>query len=77
MSSKNQIFEKGNQVRYLVDMQVYTVEHVTQTAGTPNQRFYTIKLHGRYLWLWNLDSPAITHTFSEDYAKENLELLKQ
>lgn len=74
--NKNQLFEKSQKVRFSVDNQVYTVEHVTQTAGTPSERFYVIKLAGRYAWLSPFGSPAITHTLPEGYAAETLSPIK-
>ncbi len=70
------LFKQGARVKYSVDGLIYTVEHVTEVGGTPNERFYIIKLAGRYRWLWQFtESPAITHTLPEGYAKKTLTLL--
>jgi hypothetical protein len=72
---KDPAFKVGDPVRYSVDKQKYTVEAVTQTAGTPTERFYVIRLLGRYGWMSPFGAPAITHTLPEGYALQVLQKL--
>lgn len=72
-----QLFERGQHVKYSVDNQRYIIEHVTQTAGTPSERFYVLRLFGRYSIISPFGTPAITHTLPESYAKNVLTIIKQ
>lgn len=70
---KENPFKVGDQVKFAADGQLYIVDAVTQTAGTPTERFYVIRLLGKYKWLWPFGSPSITHTLPEGYALQTLE----
>lgn len=65
------IFAINETVAYTVDGLKYQVEDITNTAGTPQERFYTFRLLGRYSFGWIYTPPAITHTFSESYVREH------